>query len=85
VTPPPVAPPFARNRFVQAVVAAYGAVWIAFAIAPRYPSDWLLENLLVFAFVAGLVATRRRFVFSNFSSLAIALFLVLHAVGAHYT
>ena len=28
---------------------------------------------------------RRRFVFSNFSCLAILLFLALHAVGAHYT
>jgi putative membrane protein len=32
-----------------------------------------------------LVATHRVFVFSNFSYLLIALFLGLHAVGAHYT
>ena len=36
---------------------------------PSYRSDWLLENLLVFAFVGLLVATFRRFQFSNFSYL----------------
>lgn len=77
--------PFARNRFLQALLAGYGALWIALAIAPSYRSDWLLENLLVFAFWAALVATHRRFAFSNLSWLAIALFLALHAVGAHYT
>jgi putative membrane protein len=67
------------------LVAAYLAVWGAMAIAPHDRSDWLLENLLVFAAVAALVATHRLFVFSNFSSLLVAIFLSLHAVGAHYT
>ena len=85
---PRIAPsiaPLARNRCLQAIVVAYGATWIALAIAPSYRSDWLLENLLVFAFWAALAATHPRFVFSNFSWLVIALFLALHAVGAHYT
>ena len=81
----PTIAPFARNRFLQGLLAAYGALWIALAIAPSYRSDWLLENLLVFGFWAALAATHRRFVFSNLSWLAIALFLALHAVGAHYT
>jgi len=81
----PAVAPFAQNRFLQALVAIYGALWIALAIAPSYRSDWLLENLLVFAFAAALAATHRRFVFSNFSWLLIALFLALHAVGAHST
>ncbi len=67
------------------MLAAYGLLWIALAIAPKYRSDWLLENLLVFAFAALLLATHRRFVFSNFSYLLIALFLALHAIGAHST
>ena len=82
---PPAAVRFARNRFLQVLVAAWTALWIALAIAPTYRSDWLLENLLVFAFVAALVATHRRFSFSNFSWLLIALFLALHIVGAHST
>ena len=82
---PHVARPFARNRFVQALAGAYLGVWALAAIAPYDRSDWLLENLLVFAVVPALVATHRRFAFSNFSYLLIAVFLSLHAVGAHYT
>jgi putative membrane protein len=74
-----------ENRFLQIITAAYVVVWIALAIAPVDRSDWLLENLLVFATGAVLVATWRRFPFSNFSYALIAVFLVVHAIGAHYT
>jgi putative membrane protein len=39
----------------------------------------------VFIFVGVLAATYRRLDFSNVSYLCIALFLMIHAVGAHYT
>jgi putative membrane protein len=74
-----------RDPFLRRLVAAYALFWLALAVAPRYRSDWLLENLLVFAFAGVLVATRRRFAFSRLSALLIALFLALHAIGAHYT
>lgn len=77
--------PLSRNVFLQGLLAAYVVLWIALAIAPKYRSDWLLENLLVFAFAGALLATRRRFVFSNFSYTLIAFFLTLHAVGAYST
>jgi len=83
--PSPVVVPLARNRRLQAILAAYAVLWVALAIAPKYRSDWLLENLLVFAFAGLLLATYRRFAFSNFSYALIALFLALHAVGAHST
>jgi putative membrane protein len=60
-------------------------LWAALAIAPTYRFDWLLENLLVFAFVPVLVLTFGRFRLSNVSYLLIAVFLGLHLVGAHYT
>ena len=67
------------------MIAGYAALWVALAIAPLYRSDWLLENLLVFAFVGLLAASFRRFQFSNFSYFLFAVFLTLHAYGAHYT
>jgi putative membrane protein len=82
---PRVGRPFARNRFLQALVLGYACVFVWSAIAPKYPRDWWLEMLLAFAFVAVLVATHRRFVFSNLSYALIALFLALHTYGAHYT
>jgi putative membrane protein len=68
-----------------AVLAAYLAVWAAAAVEPLYFDDWLLENVLVFVAVPILIGTYRRFRFSNASYLLVALFLALHAVGAHYT
>lgn len=81
----PVAANFARNRLLQALAGAYALWWLALAVAPYDRFDWLLENLLVFAFVGLLAATYRRFPLSDLSYLLIAVFLALHAVGAHYT
>lgn len=67
------------------MAGVYGLIWLALAIKPLDRSDWLLENLLVFAFVGLLAATFQRFQFSNFSYLQFTLFLVLHTYGAHYT
>jgi putative membrane protein len=60
-------------------------LWIITAINPLYPSDWLLENLLVFIYAILLTVTYRRFAFSNLSYGLFTLFLSLHLVGAHYT
>jgi len=75
----------AGNRCPLALLAGYALVWIGLAIAPKDRWAWTLENLLVVPFVAMLVLTHRRFAFSNVSSLLIALYLGLHAVGAHYS
>jgi putative membrane protein len=85
VLDPQVARPFRESRVQQTLLAAYLALWLAMAIEPHDRGDWLLENLVVFAAAAALLATRRAFAFSNFSYLLIAGFLALHAVGAHYT
>ena len=76
---------FAKNRLVQGLAAWYALVWVVTAIAPLDRHDWFLENLLVFGVVIVLVATYRIFPLSDLSYLLIALFMTLHAVGAHYT
>jgi putative membrane protein len=82
---PRIARRFGENRFTQGLALAYLAVFAWSAIAPKYPGDWWLEMLLAFVFMTVLVATHRRFAFSNFSALLIAIFLALHTYGAHYT
>ncbi len=77
------APP-AANRFPLWLLGIYGALWAVMAIGVRDWPTWALENLLVVAAVAILVATHRRFPFSNASYLFIAIFLGLHAYGARY-
>jgi putative membrane protein len=74
-----------HRRFFHWIAAAWGLVWIALAIRPHDRADWALENALVLPFVALLFLTARRFPFSRVSYTLIFVFLLLHAVGAHYT
>jgi putative membrane protein len=77
--------PWSRNPFLRRLVLAYAALWVWAAIRPVDRSAWLLENGLVFAVVALLWATHRRFVFSNLSYALVFAFLALHTIGSHYT
>jgi putative membrane protein len=80
-----VSKPFRDNRFLQALLLWLGLLWLVTAIEPFDRRDWLLENLLVFVYGALLVATWRRFAFSNLSYGLFGVFMTLHLVGAHYT
>jgi putative membrane protein len=77
--------PWARNRFLQAFAVAWALVWLVAAIAPFDRFDWLLENMLVVVAGALLAWRGRRDPLSDLSWLLIATFMMLHAVGAHYT
>ena len=77
--------PFRSNRVLQGLVLWLILLWIITAINPLFPRDWLLENLLAFIYAALLVASYRRFQFSNLSYALFTLFLSLHLAGAHYT
>jgi putative membrane protein len=65
--------------------ALYAVAWIIAAIHPVSRADWLLENLLVFAWIPVLVITYRRRPISDVSYALVIAFFLLHAVGAHYT
>jgi putative membrane protein len=75
----------ADDRVPAACLALWLAVWTICAIGPKSRTDWLLENLLSFAAVAGLLYGYRRFRFSNRAYLQITSFMILHAIGGHYT
>ncbi|MFD0693764.1 DUF2238 domain-containing protein [Paenibacillus sp. GCM10027628] len=77
--------PLKKNRPLQFMIVAYTGIWIWMAISPYSRFDWVLENLLIWAALIGLVCMYFRFAFSNLSYALIALFLVLHTVGAHYS
>lgn len=78
-------PGFRGNRPLQVMTAFYTCFWLWAAVAPLHRFDWFLENLLVFASVAGLALAYRRHPFSTFSYLLITIFLTLHTLGSHYT
>lgn len=77
--------PFRHNRPLQIIVAWLVGFWTIMAIDPYDRHDWLLENLLVFAYAALLIVTYGRLRFSNLSYLLFAIFMTLHLIGAHYT
>jgi putative membrane protein len=79
----PLASPAGR-RLPPALAAAYALVWAVSAIDPVSRETWWLENLLPLSLVALLAGMYRRWHLSDVSCLCIALFLGLHAVGAHY-
>lgn len=76
---------FGKNPLLKALLAVYAAVWIVTAIGPVYPADWLIENILVALFVPILFLTHKKFPLSDVSYILITLFMILHAIGAHYT
>jgi putative membrane protein len=76
---------FRENRLQQVLLVSYLAVWSIMAIGPLHPDDWLLENLLVFIFVPTLIITYKRFPLSDLSYVLLTVFMMLHAVGSHYT
>jgi putative membrane protein len=67
------------------LIIAFVVVWIWAAIHPVFPHDWLLENYLVFIFVPVILILGRYFKLSNVSYTLLALFLILHVIGSHYT
>lgn len=76
---------FARNRLLQVLTVLYTALWLWAAISPVDFSDWLLENLLVFASLIFAAWLWRKRLLSDVSSIFVAVFLGLHTVGSHYT
>lgn len=61
------------------------AVWIWAAVSPLQKSTWFLENLLVFIFVPAIILLGIYFKLSNLSYTLIAIFIILHLIGSHYT
>jgi len=74
-----------HQRYLGILAALFAIVFTLSAIHPHNRHDWLLENMLVFVFVALIAMFRRRLIFSRLSYTFIFLFLCLHEIGAHYT
>lgn len=71
------------RRYPLLLLLLYLAWWLALAVAPSYRQDWLLENVLVFVALPLVIAAHRSL--SDRALTAVFVFLLLHALGAHYT
>ncbi len=72
-------------RFKYALAAVFLFFWILSAIHTVEFGVWILENVLTVLALAWILSTRRVLPLSDTSYFLIALFLLLHEVGAHYT
>ncbi|MBU3907308.1 MAG: DUF2238 domain-containing protein [Nanoarchaeota archaeon] len=74
-----------KKNYPKILLIFYMIIWTWAAISPNYRSVWVDENILPVLFVFLLVLTYGKFKFSNFSYTLIFIFLVLHAIGGHYS
>lgn len=67
------------------IYGVYLIVWGIMAINPKYPQDWLLENVLIFIFFPFIVWMDAQHRYTLLSIIFLLLFASLHSLGAHYT
>ena len=67
------------------VYTLYLLVWIFMAINPKYPQDWLLENVLIFIFVPFVIWMDKKNNYTLLSIIFLLIFASLHSLGSHYT
>ncbi len=59
---------FRHHHLLQGLLGWYVLLWVVLAISPVDRRDWFLENILTVLLVGILVATYRKFTFSNLST-----------------
>lgn len=60
-------------------------IWMSTFLGTTNLSNWLLENTLTFIFLIFLIASYRKFIFSDVTYLLIFIYLSLHVYGSKYT
>jgi putative membrane protein len=73
------------ENYPHFLLLCFAVLWGALAIRPRDRQVWVAEHLLTVISVLGLILTFEKWPLSHLSYTLIALFLVLHTIGAHYT
>lgn len=73
------------TKYQTVLASIFGIVWVAAAINPLHRDGWLLENVLVLAFIPVVIITARYFKLSDVSYTLITIFLILHVIGSHWT
>jgi putative membrane protein len=73
------------SRLPHFLLAGYVVLFVICGIAPYDRPTWWAENIPIVLIVAALVATFRRFRFSNTSYVLMSVLVYLHTIGGHYT
>jgi putative membrane protein len=73
------------NFWLWSFMGIFLIVWSSSLIGTTDINNWILENILTFLFIVFLVATYRKYKFSDLSYLLICVYLCLHVYGSKYT
>ena len=73
------------DRYPLVLLYIFIAAFVVLGIAPADRLVWFAESVLVVVALPIFILTFRNLRFSNLSYTALFLFLVLHAIGAHFT
>ncbi|GIU00263.1 hypothetical protein TSL6_07690 [Sulfurovum sp. TSL6] len=67
------------------IYTIYLVIWVIMAINPKYPADWLIENVLIFICVPFIIWMDTKHQFTLLSMIFLLIFSSLHSLGSHYT
>jgi putative membrane protein len=74
-----------EKKIIAVLGTMCAATWGVAAIHPLDRQAWMLENILLVVFVGALCFAYPRLHLSRVSWFLLAVFIILHIVGAHYT
>ncbi|OBU23723.1 DUF2238 domain-containing protein [Photobacterium aquimaris] len=74
-----------ENKYPKWLALCYSIFFIALGINPAFRAVWIAEAIPLMMVFFFLVFSYRYFVFSNLAYTLMAIWLVLHNIGAHYT
>jgi len=77
--------PRPSSRFPLILAFAFAAFWSILAINPVMRDVWWAENLPIIGVLGLLLLTYKSFRFSNLAYGLMAVWMVLHSIGGHYT
>ncbi len=77
--------PFSSNLKLKIYLGAFIVCWITTFIVTTDRANWFTENALTILFLAGLMMSYKRFVFSDLSYSLMFVFMLMHIYGATYT
>ena len=77
--------PLKENKWMMLFIAVFGIIWADSFIGNTDTANWVLENVLTFAFIIALIVTYRKYQFSTLTYLLVCVYLCLHVYGSKYT
>lgn len=76
---------FSQNRFLQGLLLLLILVFVWSGILPYDRAVWYVEMTSVLLVFFALILTYKKFAFSNASYAIVSIWLIMHAIGAHYS